>query len=409
MISVLISRSINITKSPLKSGLTLAISIALFTLLFPINTHSQPDISLDLSINKQLNNAQIISLTTLGIDRRGRGQQLARLILRNRDNKNVDNLYFNFTVETSQHGVIATGYQRNPHPFSLDANQVVTTNNNMIQDGINQIEEKLYIDAELTKSGEDLYNDLEGSTRLPNDIYTFTVTITQNRNLESGGSVVAQTSATIGNTPSVEISDIYLQTPGGVVGEEARINSSYPEFAWDGSSNATYRLLVVEDNGTDSPQDLIQSAKSTEPVLENGTSGQGTLLEFEHADVRISRSTFQYPTSGVQSLESGNTYYWQVIAIIKGAGQTQEVTSEIWNFTLESSSGTDQIRQEEQLQTMLEEMLGAEQYNELQEQGYDFQSIVINGQTLEGPAAVARLSNFMRKVKSEEITVIDDE
>lgn len=399
------------TISLVKQGLIMMLIMALLSLVLPARTFSQtdgePDISLDLNIDEQLSNAQVISLTSLGIDRRGRGQQLARLMLRNNENRKVNDLYFNFVVESSQHGQIATGYQSNNRPFSLDANQVVNTNNNMIQDGINQIEEKLYFDSELTSSGEELYNELEGSTRLPNDIYTLNVKITQNQNLEAGGNVVAEATATIGSTPSVEMRDIYLQTPGGETGEEAIINTSYPEFAWDGGApNATYRLLVVEDNESDSPEDLIQSAKSTQAALvESGGSGEGSLLEFENVDALLNRSTFQYPSSGVQSLESGQTYYWQVIAMIRGAGQTEEVSSEIWSFSLESGPGDVGEIQEEQLQTMLEELLGTEQYNQLQDQGYDLQSIIINGQTLEGPAAATRLSNFMEKVRTEEVTV----
>jgi len=392
----------------MKHGLWFIFAVVLFSFLVPQHIYGQgdtPDVTLDVTINQQLNEAQVISLSTLGIDRRGRGQQLARMILRNNENRSVDELYFNFSVESSQRGEIATGYQRNSFPFSLKPNQVVTTTNNMIQDGIDQIEQDIFIDAELTNAGEELYNDLEGTTRLPNDIFTLTVRITRNRNLQSGGEVVAQSSATIGNTPSVQINDIYLQTPGGEVGGEEIINTAYPEFAWDAASNTTYRLVVVEDNGSGSAQDLIESAKSSQPALDNGSSGQGSLLEFENADVLIKQSSFQYPSSGVQSLEPGNTYYWQVIAMVQGANQTQEVNSEIWSFTLRSGTGPGSSVQRQEIQAMLEELLGTEQYNELQQQGYDLQSITINGQNLEGPAAASRLSNFMEKVRSEEITI----
>lgn len=386
-------------------AITAIVFVFALTTNISAQTSEDPDIELYLTLDEQLNKAQVIGLTTLGIDRRGRGKKLAQMELRNNETTKVENLYFNIVVESNKHGEIANAYQENGSPFSLDANQVVVTNNNMVQDGIPQIEQNLYFDAELTESGENLYNELEGSTQLPSDVYTLTVTITQNENQRYGGTPVAQASATIGSTPSVDMRDIFLQTPGAEVGGGETVTTSYPEFAWDGSPNAKYRLIVVEDNGSDSPESLIQSAKSSDPTLENGSTGSGSLLEFEHVDATIDRTTFQYPSSGVQALESGKTYYWQTIALIQGASQVQEISSEIWEFTARTGTGQNQISQNEELQNMLKRLLGPEQYNQLRQQSYRLEAITIEGQTLEGPSAMSRLSNFMKRVESGDVTV----
>ncbi|MFD2530910.1 hypothetical protein [Gracilimonas halophila] len=48
----------------------------------------------------------------------------------------------------------------------------------------------------------------------------------------------------------------------------------------------SYRLLVVEDNGQDSPESLLQGAKSSTPINDGGS-----LLEFENLAVTGNKST----------------------------------------------------------------------------------------------------------------------
>ena len=401
----------------MKSIRILLVLLFLFSgtaLLSENSVSAQPDVSLEVNLQQNLRKAQVLSLATLGIDRRGRGQTLARMIITNNETDRVSDLYFNVYVKTSRVGLIAEVIQEQGRPFSLAPNQIIITDNNMIQDGIQDIREKLVFEGEITTQGEDFINDLEGSTTLPNDVYTLEVIITQGANLESGGTEIASAVATLGgDQPSVETRDIYLVAPGGTAGTDNTLSNALPEFNWDGESGINYRLIVVEDNGVDSYETLISSARSSEPAISDdpNTPATGSLFEYENVDAIVTSSNFQMPPSGVQELKPGNTYYWQVIGLLSGAGQTQEITSDVWEFSIsENAAGTggsaNEATQNEIFET-LRLVIGPEQVTELQNQGYRLQAITIGGVTYRSSSVIrTQLANFADQIRSGEITVI---
>lgn len=364
-----------------------------------------PDVTLQIQTQPVVNNAQVISLATLGIDRRGRGQTLATMVLRNNGFDRVTDLYFNLEVKSSRFQ-IATAYQRQGSPFSLDEFEVIVTNNNLIQDGISGIE-KLEFESEITDQGEEFINSLEGSTRLPGDIYTLKVTITQGANLAGGGNVVAEDIVTLGaNSSSAETRDIFLRFPGDVLGNEYVLNNSLPEFNWDGESGIEYRLLVVRDDGENTAEAQLQIAASSEPALENGSPGMGQLQEFENVDAIVEKSSFQMPPNGVQQFKAGEKYYWRVVALIRGAGTTQEINSEIWEFTLSDPGGNSTSSVADLLQQPLTTLIGPNMYNQLSKSGYKLSSIELDGQTYSGPSMVSELQTFVNRINRGEITAI---
>ena len=364
------------------------------------------DINLDVNAQSALTNAQVLSLASLGIDRKGRGQTLTTLVLRNNRSAPADNLYFNIFVRSSRIGLIAEALQIPANPFSLNPLQVVTTNNNMIQDGISGISEQLNFNSRLTSQGEEFINSLKGSTRLPNDVYTLEVIISEGNNIRNGGAEIARASTIIGGaSPTADTQDLFLRFPGNQLGNEAVIFNSLPEFNWDGESGIDYRILVVEKNGVDSPEALLQNAKSTQPTLNNNQSGPGSLLEFENVDAIVDKASFQMRPNGVQKLEPGNTYYWRVIALIRGAGQIQEINSEIWEFTVATREAND-----EQLNAALEErlkvILGADTFRQLKKDGFSLESIKLNGETFSGQSLPSKLQKFINRINNGEITTV---
>ena len=145
---------------------------------------------------------------------------------------------------------------------------------------------------------------------MPNDQYSFAVRIYQ---VDEGGRRELLANETIqlgGNVSEGGVIDeltILLRTPGDLVGAEAAITNPIPQLSWEGDASLTYRVLVVAGNGSDSPESLLESAKSSE-----ATDIGGSLLQFEYLDQNIQGNSLQYPTNGVQALVPGQLY-WQVV------------------------------------------------------------------------------------------------
>jgi hypothetical protein len=196
--------------------------------------------------------------------------------------------------------------------------------------------------------------------------------------------------------------------PGGEVGSNEQITTTLPVFRWDGPTNTNYRLVVVEDNGQ-SPETLIQSALGSAPILENGSSGIGSLLDFEIVDARLNNVTFSMPPSGVQNLEAGQKYYWQVFVNRETVNASENIPSEIWEFTVASGEpGANTAVVTTEVENSLHRLLGREQLRRLTEDGYNFNSIEIGGQTYQGAAAVQKLQELSNRIENGDITIVID-
>jgi hypothetical protein len=244
--------------------------LALSTILFlSVSTQSlygqDGDITLQIQLSDPVTQAQVLSLSTLGVDRRGQGQTLGTLLLQN-------------------------------------------NNASELQEGVPGIRNPTFSGG-LTDAGEQFVNDLEGTSRLPNEQFTLTLEIYQNGN-RGRGTKVASTSATVRTNAVSNVRDIYINRPGGEVGSgfDATINTQRPTFNWAGETGVDYRLVVVRWEGTDSPEPLIEAAEDTEPIIVNNANRNNTLLEHEMADVRLSSNSFLprlIGISGVPSLVDG--------------------------------------------------------------------------------------------------------
>lgn len=362
-------------------------------------------LNLEIELSPILENAQVLSLTGLGIDEKGSGPVLLSGILENLTGEPLENLYFEVTISSGKRGRLIELTQKVTRPFSLQPYQTIyATNNDLANEQIPGIEEKIIFDGGLTSEGDKFINTLGGSLSLPKDTYSFQVKvfrITQT----SGREDLASAFAEVGEDRfTFDGSEIYLKTPGDVVGSDAEITSLYPQFSWDGKSNgALYRLLVVKGNGQDSPESLLESAKSSAPVTEGGS-----LLQFEQLDVMVRGTNFQYPTSGVQPLETDQTYYWQVITSLKLSGSSEEVTSEIWSFNLagnQNAIGVIDINDE--LQEILADFVGHSEINELLRNGYVFEGLEMEGQQYVGTAAVQQLEILFQKLQDDQLIIVN--
>lgn len=368
------------------------------------------ELNLELVLSSNLTDSEVIPLQTL-IQNDGKGQKLFDLYLENLNtNEPAENLYFNIILSTEKHGTIVEAYQEEGKPFSLRSRQqVIATNNTIGNGGLPGIKEYIGFDGGLTSAGDDFYNNLKGSTKLPPDTYSIQVDIYQGHNSKNGGIKVASTSAQLGVEITEDVKDIYLTSPGDVIGSSVEITNPYPEFRWEGANNATYRLVVVEAKGDESPESLIQGALSTDPILENGKSGMGSLLDHEILDAKLNKRSFQFPTSGVKSHEEGQLYFWQVLLELKTSNGIETRPSEIWEYSL-AEQGTDDnvVDNSPELRRALNQLLGQGQFKEMQRNGYKLQSIVIDGQTVSGAVALQRIADFLDRVEQGDITIVNN-
>ncbi len=136
-------------------------------------------VTLEFSLSPILEQAQVLGLSSLGVDTEGGGPVIISGSLVNNTTERLENLYFEFDVEAASYGVLARIRQQAAYPFSLNPGQVVFATNNDIQnEEIPGISDRMKFDGGLTSTGENFVEDLSGTT-LPNDQYSFAVRIYQ--------------------------------------------------------------------------------------------------------------------------------------------------------------------------------------------------------------------------------------
>lgn len=361
-----------------------------------------PRIDFEIQLSGVLENAQLIGLSSLGLDEKGRGPVVASAFLQNLEDYEVTNLYLDVKIDADKIGTLIS-YKANPNnPFSLDPMQTVyVTNNNLADESIPGVEEKLVFNGGLTTEGDNFVENLDGFSVLPSDVYSISVTVYR-RTLACGEQILATSTVEIGGGGFIpEEKDIFLRTPGDVVDGNVEITNPFPQFSWEGEAGIRYRLIVVNNNGQDSPESLIESAKSSPPLSEGGS-----LLQFENLDVYVENNTFQYPSSGAQPLKPGQTYYWQVISSISTGSGTEERSSEIWSFMLvEPESGDAPVVVNEQTRRALIRLIGEGSFNRLREAGFTLLNLEIDGEVISGPQAAIRLAELLQKIEDGDIVV----
>ena len=375
--------------------------LAFFVLLFILYTPARsqnPDITIDLNLSPSLNRAQVLTIPSIGNITGGKGRKLFDFIIRNNTNNQQPDLYLTIAFSSDKHGLIAEFFQAQETPFELKPRQTIVANNKQLKGGLPQIPNGLKFSGGLTDDGQEFINELEGALKLPQDLYTIKVSLYQNANSRNGGTFIDEVIRTFGGNLVEEITDLYLAQPS----DEEILRDNLPLFKWEGAFNFDYRLIVVEASNRDSPESLIQSALSSEPFLVRGSSGSGTLLEYEALDAIVKNTTFKYPPNGVQSLKEGAKYYWQVFALEETIDGTDLNPSEIWSFTVASGKA---VNGGEELHAALRRILGEERYNELMNQGFQLFSITQNGVTYNGAQALQKVVEFEEKLNSGEITV----
>jgi len=368
-----------------------------------LNAQNNSQIELDLQAEPLLSNSQLISLVSLALDETGSGARLFTFAIQNMSDAESDPLFIEYTATTSKFGLILEATQRESTPFRLQPGQVViASNNDIAQSRLSGISGTINFSANFTNSGEDFLNSLKGSSQLPADVYTITMSIFSNAPGANGGTFETSQTVTIGENLFEDDESIFSLSPGDVAGSDMIISNPFPEFRWEGRPDQTYRLIVVNKVEGEAPETLIEGALSTDAARSNMSAN---LLQFENLDITTQGTSFQFPSTGVQPLRSGETYYWQVFSVLQTSQGEDIRSSEIWEFTLsDEGAGRNRIAQEVievdgDLFLLLSAILGEGKALELQENGYQLSSLELDDTEFRGQLANEKLEELLEKLR----------
>lgn len=276
-----------------------------------------------ISANPTTSDVQTFMLSDFNFSGRGTSaSQLFTLTMLNTSNEPQE-CQLVMQIYAINQGPLASGHT---DPFIIEPgpeNQLLVTNQNLFS----AAQQFSLQDYQIDNAGRDLKTDILATGRLPSDTYIFRFELLQN------GVLIAQEEIRfILNNPRT----LDLISPGTVANspEEGLVYSAYPLFRWE-SDIPTFKLVIAEqlpDAQDDlSPEEVMQQRI----VYEETFSVQSNMLASTQAVGRVLPSTlFQYPVGGARMLESGKTYYWQMIGIVKSSSEFLEIPSEICKFTI---------------------------------------------------------------------------
>lgn len=359
------------------------------------------NINLEIELSEALSSSQRLNFNSLGIDSKGRGAVIVSMFIENLSDQPAQNLFLQFNLSSQKIGPIFEYVQTSGSGFSLQPLQsVYATNNNFDQGSIPGISQKLSFDGGLTPQGNDFLENLNNINELPSDVYEVSVSIFQISNA-LGKQVLASSTDTFGSNNFEEIgNDIFLKAPGDVLGSGAEITNPFPQLSWEGGINSEYRVIVVSSDENNSPESLIQSARSSSP-----TNLSGSLLQFENLDRVVVGNTLQFPSSGAQALIPGKTYYWQVFEQDRNSDEIL-TSSEIWSFELVSTSrNANSVSFSEDEIQALRLLIEQGRFEELTRNGFSLESISADGRVIQGAAMKVYLSELLRKIEDEIIII----
>ncbi len=231
------------------------------------------------------------------------------------------------TIQAEYQGPLAFGVT---DPFVLQPMETLRATNRNLFSAAHQFSLN---DYHIEDTGQKLSNRLLATGRLPADIYYFIF------DLKVAQDIVSNTVLRFDITNPRTIDLISPGTPANS-GLDARIYTPYPLFRWE--SNISRFILKIAERLPDlqenvGPEEIMQQRVIFERVLQVN-SGSGSAMD---AAETIPSTLFQYPVAGARPLQSGKTYYWQIIGLVETSGAPMQFPSEIWTFEI-AAGGTAQ-------------------------------------------------------------------
>lgn len=272
--------------------------LALIRLISP----AAASVSLDLALLAP-SNLQVFFLEDLNVSGNAPAAEVFRITLISTEPTDLE-CYAAFSMQTSQ-TLVASGAS---DPFILRANSTLVLTNLDLTAKSSPYELRDYEVSDQAKSIED---KLLETGYFPSGAYILRLEL---YNAATRALLAADEATAIITNPF----SIQLISPPGTPAAPAPIAVTTPVFVW--SSQATQFLLKVCE--------LTSPEMDAESVMESRPHYETDPLQ------PLTGQSFAYPTAGVRPLESGHTYYWQVISLVQTSGGRQEYPSPVGAFSI---------------------------------------------------------------------------
>jgi hypothetical protein len=281
------------------------LAVGLLTFVTPWPAYAQSPLELNLTFAPELQQLQssqvgILRISDFNITGSGSVSRLFNLLITN--NGAPTEVKLDFQFKSADAAIVnATVFQ-----LAIPSGPYPLTYRDIAQGG------RLDYDEDAAKALTDV---VLKTGRLPDGIYTFTVTISDLRRPNVTAS--DEKTLTIFNPTTLD-----LISPGAPVGGSECFAQFglLPQFKWD--SNADRFLVTVCEAlpSNSSPEDVMQNEPRLQRLVQRGRDFFGS-------------PSFIYP-SGELPLEYGKTYYWQIQAMIDAPSGEIRLPSEIWCFQI---------------------------------------------------------------------------
>lgn len=365
--------------------------ICLLALLFLPPLASADDIDMDIILSPLLANAQSLSMASLGIEQDGTGPLLFTVVMARNSTDEWPNICMRVIISNGNDEPLAI---ITTDPFTIPANvvQLVADNRDLVSGSIDEIPENFDASAELTPVGEELVNELDGQPELPVDIYTIFISMYRC----DDEYVLGQTMVQIGGSTLNNPVDFIPLTPGDMIGSGAVIETTLPYFDWDGDAQQ-YRLIVAMA-GEEDPEVILGNALDTPP--------DAMLNSDEMLDTILPIANYAYPPSGVQPLIPGQTYYWQVFgAVVSPEQEIEYIPAPIMEFTVADDSSEDNTARNSMILQLLRDIFGDAFVNQYGLNGYDLDTLTINGETYTENTIIPALLEIQQNLNAGNLTI----
>ncbi len=175
---------------------------------------------------------------------------------------------------------------------------------------------------------------------------------------------------------------ILLQTPGNF----AVLDTEFPFFKI--SSDATQFIYYVYKRIND--EDDVETVLSGHPTLEYETSVK----------------EFIYNITDGDPLESGETYFWYVKALVQTSHGLEDFSSNVWQFSINTEIASSGTAQMEQLRNLLGQLFGDQGLEILvQLANYNVKTIQYNGESITLEEFIGILQRYGRNVEISDIQI----
>ena len=269
-------------------------------------------------------------------------------------------------IRSENEGLILRSSQNPNTVFEMQAGEVLRFSNlDIIRGTIPGQSPNVKFDFVLTNRGRQLLSRLNEGAVTDEDRFYVDVRILPENDYQA--EPVASSSAEI----ETSVPDVYLEIGGhrATLNALANLepNSTLPPLRWVAPQNQRYRLVLAEVGGSSANAErVLQNRFNREFNPQSVTDPRENVL----LDIMLDETEFAVPGAIAQLFVPGNDYVWQVGAEIATMKQNMQVKSDIWRFSIPEPDTVN-----EELISILSEMLGEDKVDEMVNQGYELQQV----------------------------------